>query len=187
MTQIGRITALFEERSRGYLDDTELRTRADDIRHQVECALAHYKLETIGISPPDLLFTMNRKLDPPTFVTRMFAISAFIYLHLVVHGFRDLELLGQYISEVMDMIQISASEDTLRAVVCPLYITGIVAEQSDQWWFRKIFSTLPLLDPCLGHRQSILASLEKVWNRRQKNPILTWRGFVDMASDALLI
>jgi C6 transcription factor Pro1 len=187
MTQIGRIAALFEEGDHGYFDATELRIRADDIRHQVECALAHYKLETIGLSPPDLLPTMNRKLVPSIFVTRMFAILAFVYLHLVVSGFRDLELLNQYTSEVMDMVQGSASEDTLRAVVCPLYMAGIAAEHGDQPWFRKIFSTLPLLDPCLGHRQSILANLERVWNRRQKTPSLTWREFVNLSSDVMLI
>jgi hypothetical protein len=81
----------------------------------------------------------------------MFAHMAFIYLHVVTHGFQELELLEVTITEAMILLQAHIPIHFLSAMVSPLFIIGSVASEGDEQFFRNIFWPLPVLNPRVKH------------------------------------
>jgi len=117
----------------------------------------------------------------------MFAIMALIYLHLVTRGFQKLEVLDAIISQALTMLRSQLPTQLLPALVAPLYIIGSVARQEDEQFFRTLFSSLPLLDPALKHRERILPVLEEIWSRRRTRPGSAWEDVFELTQDMLLI
>jgi hypothetical protein len=99
---------------------------------------------------------------------------ASLYLHLVTHGFQNLEVLDTTISEAMRMLRSQIPAHILPALVCPLYVIGCVARKEDKQYFRNIFSSPPLLNPLLKHRGRILPILEEIWRKRHTVLGFSW-------------
>jgi hypothetical protein len=125
--------------------------------------------------------------DPIKLITRMFAYAASGYLHLVTHGFQNLDLVGKTISGAMKILQETISPDMMPAVVFPLFVFGCVARQEDKEFFEKTFSSPPVQNLALQHRARILPILEEIWSRRQLNSSLTWGDILELTQDTLLI
>jgi len=190
MVQIGRIAALHEHRiqasQQGHFDHSEFEQSVGDIRGEIQGGLTQGALEGFSILDQDSATTCPTTLDL-TLVTHIFAYMALIYLHLVNHGFQELEELDSTISSAMRLLQTQTSMHLLQAVVCPLYVIGSVARQEDEHYFRSTFSSPPLSDPSLQHRGRILPILEEIWGRRQIIPGLTWGESLELAHDILLL
>jgi hypothetical protein len=171
--QIGRIATLHENNvqalRQGNFDCTEFAQSAGDIVREIQCGLIH------------------EGADPTTLVTRIFAYMSSLYLHLVIHGFQKLELCDRDISEAMKMLQTQIPTTLLPALVCPLYIIASIARPGDEQFFRDLFSSPPLLNPALKHRETILPVLEEIWSRRQTLPSFTWEDSLELTSDILLL
>ncbi|RFU32369.1 hypothetical protein B7463_g3968, partial [Scytalidium lignicola] len=191
MLQIGRIAALHEHKTQalqqGHFDRPEFEQSVDDISREIQCGFTQGALEGFDISECDSTTTLNTISDPLMFVTHIFAYMASLYLHLVAHGFGELEVLNTAISGAMRMLQTRISMHLLPALVCPLFVIGSVARREDEQFFRKVFSSPPLLDPLLKHRGRILPILEEIWRRRQIMPGFTWKDSLELTHDIMLL
>jgi C6 transcription factor Pro1 len=189
MLQIGRIAQLYEHKTKvlqtALFDYTELDRTAIDISWEIQCGLTG--LECLDISQRNSTTIPSTNTDAATLVTRAFTYMAFIYLHLVTHGFQQLDLLDTAVSGAMIMFQTQIPVHLLSALVCPLFIIGSVARQGDEQFFRHTLSSPPLQDPSRQHRQRILPILEEIWSRRQTTPGFTWKEILDLTHSILLI
>jgi hypothetical protein len=117
----------------------------------------------------------------------VFPHMAVIYLHLVVHGFQELDRLDGIITEAMQMLQNQIPCNVLSAMIAPLFIIGCVARQDgEQGYIRTVLSSAPVIQPLLKHRSRILPALENVWIGRQ-TPGFTWGDAIRACGDLLLI
>lgn len=191
MLQIGRITALHEYKAQAlqqeYFDCTKFKQTASDISREINHGLTEEALEDINISERDLTTIFNTASDSHTPITHIFAYMAFIYLHLVIHGFQRLEELDTTLTGAMRILQTRISKHLLPTLISPLYIIGSVAGPGDKQFFRNIFTSPPLLDPSLKHRESILPILEEIWNRRKSTPGFDWKDSLELTNDILLL
>lgn len=182
MLQIGRIAALHEHKAQtlrqGCFDWTGFEQIVGDISSDIRCGLTG-ALAEFNIS--------ERNSATHTLVTIIFAYMASSYLHLVTHGFQKLGVLHTTVSEAMELLQTQISADLLPALVSPLYVIGSVARQKDEEFFRKIFSSPPLLHPLYKHRERILPTLEEIWSRRQTTPGFTWKDSLELSNGILLL
>ena len=191
MLQIGRIAALHEQKTQalqqGHFDCTEFEQSVGDIGREILCSLTNGSLEGFSIAERNSGATCNPIVDPPKLVTHIFAYMASIYLHLITYGFEKLEELDTTISGAMRMLQTQIPIQHLPALVLPLYVIGSVARQGEEQFFRNIFSSPPLLDPLLKHRERILPILEEIWSKRQTTPSLAWKDSLELTCDILLL
>jgi hypothetical protein len=180
MFQVARIAELHERiiqaSQRAEFDCGEFGKTAVDISDNILCGLA-----TEGCSMSE------ETLDQHELVTHMFARMASIYLHLVTHGFQQLEALDTTISGAFQAFQTLVPKDILPALVCPLFVIGSVAREEQEQFFRTAFSSLPLLDPSTRHRARILPVLEEIWSQRRATPRYSWNDSVQLTRDVLLI
>jgi C6 transcription factor Pro1 len=195
MLQIGRIAALYEHKTqilrKGHLVNTRIEETARDISREIESCLAQTALEGLSFSDgrntPPVLNPMV-SMNSPTLVTHMFALMAAIYLHLVIYGFQELELLESASHRAMKTLNTQVPAHLLPAMVCPLYVIGSVARQEEERvFFRKLFSSPPLLDPLFENRTKVLPALEEIWRQREIRNDLTWEDSLELVPDLLLL
>jgi hypothetical protein len=182
MLQIGRIATQYEHKSRdkqtGQFDSIEFKQTTCDIKLEIERSLSQGAFADLDHPEQNSTDVPHTSPNPPIMqklVTCVFAQMALVYLHLVTHGFQELESLGSDISETMGLLQTRVAKHVLPALISPLFIIGAVARQVDEQFFRDIFSSLPLLDPRLKHRGRILPILELIWERRQTALPFRWQ------------
>ncbi|KAF7546922.1 hypothetical protein G7Z17_g8082 [Cylindrodendrum hubeiense] len=191
MVRIGRIAALHEQKcqavQQGIFSATEFGQTAKDIGKDLQRDDAQAAMESLNICETHDTAGLDAKSDPPTLVTRLFAMMAPIYLHLITHGYQNLELAQTHLSETMEMLQSQSLQQVLPALVCPLFVIGSAASQSEEQVFRDIFSSPPLLDPWPQHRGRILPILEDIWRTRRLKTTFTWEDSLDLAQNILLI
>ena len=191
MLQIGRIAALHEHKIQALqqrsFDCSNFEQTVSEISREVQCGLTQGALEGFSISECDSATMFNTKSDSPMLLTRIFAYMASLYLHVVTYGFQKLDVLDTTISGAVRMLRTRIPVHLLPALVLPLYIIGSVAKQEDEHFFRTIFSSPPLLDPALKHRERVLPILEEIWSRRKTTPGFEWKDSLDLTHDIMLI
>lgn len=191
MLQIGRIAALHEAKTKatqhGYLNCAEFNQTVCVIRRELACGLAQGSLEVLHISEGGSANVLDSLPDPPTLVTTIFNYMASVYLHLVVHGFRHLEVVETTVSTATILLRTQVPRHVLPALVLPLFVIGAVTRPGDEQFFQNMFSSPPLLDPSLKHRQRILPILREIWSKRQTALDLEWQDCIALCHDVLLI
>ena len=189
--QIGRIAALHDQKMNalhvGQLDCIEVARTGANIANEIWSGLAQTGWKDPDISEHASTTALSMVSDDATLVTQVFAYAAIIYLHLVIQGFAQLESVNRIISDAMHMLQIRIPSYLLPALVTPLYIVGCTARHEDKDFFRKIFSSLPLLDPSLQHRRRILPVLEEVWSRRRTVLGFSWKDTLSLTDEIMLV
>lgn len=170
---IGRIAALHENRTQamqqGHFDAMEFERRTNEIKQELEHALAEYSLASLEIpSLSNYASSVEPALNPDiNIITRVFTLAASIYLYLVVHGYQ-LEVGGvsSIIGEAMMILRTKMPAHLMNAIICPLFIIGSVAKDEDKQFFRRALSSAPVQDPSLEHRGKILPLMEEIWRTR---------------------
>lgn len=191
MLQIGRIAALQEHKTpalqQGHFDYSKFEQTVNDISREIQSGLTQTALEGFNISDNGSAAIFNKMSDQTSLVTHIFTYMAIVYLHLVTLGFQELDAIDATISEAMEALQTQIPIHLLPALVCPLFILGSVKRQGEEEFFRKIFSSPPLMDPVLKHRERMLPILEEIWSRRQTTPGFAWEDSLKLTKDILLI
>lgn len=190
MLQIGRISGLYEFKTealrQGHVVCEEFESRFEDIRRELQIGLASSSLSLLSVSDPEFANACNAFITPQQFTTHLFALSATIYLHLVVFGYQsDSETLKSMVSEAITLIRRHIPADLTHALVCPLYIIGSAARSEDEALFRHVFSSPPLLDPSLEHRAKFLPLLEEIWRMRETG--WEWGTNIQLSGSSLLL
>ncbi|KAE8449585.1 hypothetical protein EG329_007915 [Mollisiaceae sp. DMI_Dod_QoI] len=191
--QLGRIAALHQCRAstsqNNCLNINDFEAQAEDIRTELQRGLTELCFSSLEINQEEPAKTFGPTSKPPAFITRMFTLSAGIYLHLVVHGFEPhSEALSLLTTEAMMVLRSQVPREMMHTIICPLYIVGSVATGNDQTLFRCVFSAMPVLDPSLEHRSKILPLLEKIWHQRETSHIrLSWQDSLNLSDQNLLL
>jgi hypothetical protein len=185
LRQIGRIAALHGDRREakyaGQPNDPEFQQAVIDIGHDIEYGLTGEALGDFGITPGASCGLKNTPPDPITLTTRMFAWMAVVYLHLVTHGFKDLQRLETPITSSLELLRTQIPTQIIPALVAPLFIIGCAArEAEEQDLFRIILASPPFQEPLYKHRAHILAAMEQVWRRRRAENGLTWNDVLGL-------
>lgn len=188
MVQIARIAELQTRRTQtnkqGHLDYNDLELAASNIGSEIEGDLSRTTIQNTGTTPNQ---TSDAFQDRYAFITRIFSYMAIVYLHLVMHGFQDMDVLETKISIVTTMLRLKAVKHVLPSLVPPLYVIGAACStQRHQQFFREVFSSPPVIDPFFQHRVKILPVLEEIW-RRQGTGGLAWNDCIELTKDILLV
>ncbi|KAI1323295.1 fungal-specific transcription factor domain-containing protein [Xylariaceae sp. FL0255] len=191
MRQIGRIAALHMEmaktRHHGPYDVTLFEESIRDIQHEIESGLSHESLRVFNISDRPMTGFRGVGAEPKDVVTIIFAHMATVYLHLVHHGFKQLDLVRASISQVITLVQREVPANVLPALVAPLFILGCASKiESDKECFRELFSSTLLLDRFLKRRAKILPVLEEIWKETQSRPEFSWGDAITIAQGIFL-
>ena len=191
MLQIGRISGLHEYKMdslrQGHVCCDEFEHRADNIKRELQIGLASSSLSFLSVSDPELASACNAFITPQMFTTQLFALSATIYLHLVVFGYQSESKapLNSMVCEAITLIRRHIPAGLTHALVCPLYIIGSAARGEDEALFRHIFSSPPLLDPSLEHRAKFLPLMEEIWRMRETG--WEWETMIQLSGSNLLL
>lgn len=190
MLQMGRISELHGYRTeslrQGHVDCEQFDYRASTIKRDLDVGLADSGLSFLSVTDPEFASACNAFITPQMFATHLFALSASIYLHLVVYGcYSDSLALNALICEAMTFFKRHIPADLTHALVCPLYIIASAARIEDEALFRHVFSSPPLLDPSLEHRAKLLPLLENIWRMRETG--WAWETHIQMSGSNLLL
>ena len=189
--QFGRIAALQDKVTynlqQSLSETTGNEVTANNIKKEIRRGLEQGNFQDFSHHANESASTLTIASDPSNTITTIFAHTAFVYLHLVYHGFGDLEELEPTISETIKISENIGPRYGLRALICPLFILGSVAKQDDEQFFRGIFSSPPLHDPVLQHRARMLPVLEEIWSKRRTASTFTWKDTCALTSTILLI
>jgi hypothetical protein len=116
-----------EAKYAGQPNDPEFQQAVIDIGHDIEYGLTGEALGDFGITPGASCGLKNTPPDPITLTTRMFAWMAVVYLHLVTHGFKDLQRLETPITSSLELLRTQIPTQIIPALVAPLFIIGCAA------------------------------------------------------------
>lgn len=187
MLHLGRIAALHRHRCQarqaGTFDSEQFAQEVKDIDREMQHGLSTEALDSLRLAE----IPCHAVIDPISFVTYLFASAASIYLHLVQHGFDQLDLMSKRTCSTLDLIRSQTPSHLLPNLILPLFIIGSVAPQADRQFIRDLFSSPSVLDPVRQHRQTILPALEEIWTRRHSVPGFEWEHVVEVAHDILLV
>ncbi len=149
----------------GTLTPHDLEEKASEIRETIKersTADCLASLDIVDVHKPGV--------HNPLLISRIFARTASVYLHLVVCGYQpDSERLDETIREVMVLFREHVPRDLTLAIVFPLYIFGCVARKEDEDFFRDVLTSAPILDPAMEHRGKLLPLMENIWRMRDVN------------------
>ena len=191
MLQMSRISALHELKTKAMQQQhsgcTEIERIHTDISQDIHCGLARLALEGFNLSEHTAAATSDSTSDSATTVTHIFAFMATIYLHLVMEGFHNLQVLETNMAEAIELIRSRLPPQLLPALVLPLFVIGSVAGPGDEQFFQDVFSSPMLLNPVLKSRATILPVLEDIWSKRRTTLVMTWGHCLELTNGMLLI
>ncbi|KAH8733612.1 fungal-specific transcription factor domain-containing protein [Ilyonectria robusta] len=193
MLQIARIAALHEYKYQalrdGCFETAKFESTADDIKKILRRGLSEGFLRYLTVSDSDPDPVHSADIPLPLLITHLFALTACIYLHVVVSGFQiDGEDLKSTLAEAMMVIREKIPQNMWHVIVWPLYVTGTVASEEEKELFRSIFRSPPLLNPSLEHRRRILPLLEETWCMRETTARWwDWESSVRPLNNSLLL
>jgi hypothetical protein len=159
---------------------------------QVDCTRARFLQDYDSIRDEIQSGLVENRKTPSSGVSAavsamVFPHMAVIYLHLVAHGFQELDRLDGVITEAMQILHNQIPCNVLSAMIALLFIIGCVARQdAEQGYIRTVLSSAQMIQPLLKHRSRILPALENVWIGRQM-PGFTWGDAIRACGDLLLI
>lgn len=196
LLQIGRVAALHAHKTQALTEDQStniaIQETVSDIGKEIQGGLNQIALEGFCLAeggPCDNSASNLRStaVDECTTVTNVYTYMASIYLHLVTHGFQQMELISPNICAALGMLHAQVPAHLLPSLVCPLFVIGCVAPQEGMPFFRNIFSSPPLLDALFEHRMKLLPVLEETWRRRQSADNMSWAQVLELAPNMLPI
>ncbi|KAM3086485.1 hypothetical protein ACMFMG_000618 [Clarireedia jacksonii] len=194
MIQIGRISALHEKKMEGIRNGhficESFRNEVDEIRHTIQHGITEQFLAKVQITNSDT-HAKHDPMSPQDIITRLYSLAAYVYLEVVVSGFKVVDAdsdLRAIIGEAMMILQDMSSGDIWRAIICPLYIFGTVTCYENREVFRHIFSSEPVKDPTIHHRATILPLLEDIWRLRlERSNNVSWEDSLQLSNEKILL
>jgi len=135
---------------------------------QIEAALNHglagiLAQTTCEDTLPGIPTTEDRSLQ----ITKVFALAALTYLHVVVSGAQpDLPEIRDSVARSMDILEDLSRQDNLETVVWPACITGCMASKDRQDNFRRLVTVEGVPDNG-GNLPRAIEIVELCWKDRE--------------------
>lgn len=184
MIQIGRIAEFHKQMTQAS------EHKCDEYMQIVEAIHNDIQIGLANTGSPELISPLI-DIDSPgpdlvVLITYLYAQTALIYLHLILHGFKDFQHVRAPIAIVTNYARRGITPKLRPALVLPFYICGSVVDEGGRDLFRSVLSSPPLANPSLQHRPRVLRALEEIWSQRQSMPAYTWHDCLIASSDILL-
>jgi hypothetical protein len=101
-------------------------------------------------------------------ITKIFALSALTYLHVTVSGANpELPEVVDSVSRTIAEFRILNDPRLLRYLVWPFCITGCLATEEQQYFFRTLISPVKLSKRTVGTCMEAFKLMEECWKRRK--------------------
>jgi hypothetical protein len=193
LLEIGGISRIYELQTLSCQHDYTgctvdgIQTLIDRIRGELVQGLTEGRMSNLNLSNDQCARGGCTTSDK---ITRLFALTGLVYLHLVILGVHHgASCVDSTVHDAMVLLRQAESANFLTAVVFPLYILACVTSEEDKPFFRRVFSSAPLLDPTLDHRSKMLPQLEAVWTMRSNADEVgvTWTEVLHVSNGTLLI
>jgi hypothetical protein len=184
IVQIGETSALDawkkSMKRSGQLDMMELVARASAIKQTLLCKLA--RLEAAANTPKTSnfgLFTAYNDHLPimpggcTTFVTRVWAHAALLYLSVVVSGWQPGSAgIREHVVRILLLLEQMPKPELLRTMVWPFCIAGCLADREEECRFRALTDVL-FPHRLFGAARKALEIMENTWKCRNELDIDT--------------
>lgn len=184
MLQIGEISALDAwkktMKNSEQLDMMELVGRASTIKQALLSGLAH--LDAAANKPnisPRGLFNFHNDLLPTmpggctTFVTRVWAHAALLYLSVVISGWQPASSgVRENVTRILVLLEQMTTPELLRTMVWPFCVAGCLAVSAEEYRFRAMADAL-VPQRLFGAARRALEITENVWKHRDSLSIDT--------------
>ncbi len=100
-------------------------------------------------------------------VTRMFALTALVYLHVTVSGpYPEIAEIQNCVSRTITAFRALPQSDLVRNLSWPMYIVGCMATGEHQNAFRDIAASIGLEKHSFGTSSQVLEVMEECWRLR---------------------
>jgi hypothetical protein len=184
MLQIGEIATLETwkkpKKKAGQLDMMELVARASTIKHALLCGLT--RLDAGTNKPKDNargLFPFYDDSLPvisgghTTFVTRVWAHAALLYLSVTVSGWQPVSVeIRENVARIVTLLDFIPDHQLLRTMTWPFCIAGCLAEPPEEHRFRAMADAL-VPHRLFGPARKALEVMENAWKCRDDLSIYT--------------
>ncbi|KAF4177955.1 hypothetical protein CNMCM8927_000587 [Aspergillus lentulus] len=121
-----------------------------------------------------------------TKITRIFALSAITYLHVVISGaYPDIPDIKRSVSKTIDALQSLPDPKLLQHVVWPYCISGCLATDEQQQVFRELVSLPPITH---GACLEALSLMEECWrSRKTQSSGHDWASIMERRGQYILL
>lgn len=178
----------------GKLSMHKLVSRATDIEHRLEGGLTRSfeKLDAAHSLPPSSYSTETKPLDLVSIITRTFACSALVYLHVVVSGpCPGMPAIRESVTRTIAALRAFPDQNIAATLSWPLCVAGCMALEEDEDFFRTLNTTERMFDPTFGNSLKVLTIMEECWRLRkqeQGRDTVDWRSAMNsLGIDILLV
>jgi hypothetical protein len=101
-------------------------------------------------------------------ITGIFALSALTYLHIVISGaYPELPEIVESVSKTIDAFKRLTNPRLLRNLVWPFCVTGCLAAEGQQGFFRDLVSKAEIVPSTLGTCLQAFKIVEECWEMRK--------------------
>jgi hypothetical protein len=151
------------------LSITELTKRGSQIEERLRKMLTDIENKPLIRS-----FSRNtERLSMSTYteITKIFALSAMTYLHVVISGaYPELPEIMESVSKTIDAFQSLTDAKILRSLVWPFCISGCLAIDRQHTIFRDLLSAADITQSTVGTCLEALKIMEECWEIRKTRP-----------------
>jgi hypothetical protein len=156
-----------EEKKAHKLSLIELTERGRQIEERLWRRLANIENEPSKRAPVNSHLRMLPD-SIKTEITRIFALSAITYLHVVISGaYPEIPEIRKSVSKTIDALQSLPDPKLLRNVVWPFCISGCLAVDGQQNLFRELVSSLHITQSIVGTCLEAFEIMKECWQLRK--------------------
>lgn len=156
-----------EEKKAHKLSLIELTKRGRQIEERLRRRLANIDSEPSKRAPFDSHLRMLPDSNN-TEITRIFALSAITYLHVVISGaYPEIPEIRESVSKTIDALQSLLDPTLLRNVAWPFCISGCLAVDGQQNLFRELVSSPHLTQSTVGTCLEAFEIMKECWQLRK--------------------
>lgn len=121
-----------------------------------------------------------------TEISRIFALSAMTYLHVVISGaYPDIPDIKQSVSKTLDALKNLSNPKVLQHLVWPYCISGCLAGDEQQRVFRELVSSTHITH---GTCLDALSLMEECWELRKTDPSShDWASIMERRGQYILL
>lgn len=150
------------------LSIVDLAKRGGLIEDRLQQELASIKSVNSATGPPASSHSGIHSATAHPQVSQLFALSAIIYLHVVISGAHpELPEIAQTISRTIDVFNRLNEPRLLRSVVWPLCVSGSLALEEHHSFFRDLCSAAEINKYSTGTCFEALTIMEECWEARK--------------------
>jgi hypothetical protein len=121
-------------------------------------------------------------------ITRIFALSALTYLHVIVSGpISELPEITDSVTRTIAEFSDLSDARSLRYLVWPFCITGCLASKEQHGFFRDLISAGDISERTVGACMGAFKVMEECWKRKMRSQNCDWISVMESLGHLILL